>query len=170
MKISIEYKSTSDNKLRFNIKEKEYLLFPDDKISIDVDENLQYIDFEVLFAKSKSLLYFLIGLPLKIICGFFNILTMNVYSKWAQKIEPSTLSCRYQLLLKENTLSVNYQPSQYFERENKLKKPILIINNQNIPCITEYNRNNIKICFQNYCYQIISIWLDNSQESRHKIK
>ncbi len=154
--MKIKYNLDYGDNIYLNIDDVEYELYGGDEI--DIKKNIKTEIF--LYTKEDIYLKFWRIISLffvKLICGIFKLLIMDVPVNWTQSIDPFIIYAKYNL--DSDNINIKYIPGRISKDILRFISPKLLINGEVIGLNMRLSMEKIKFGYLNFCLDLISIWI-----------
>lgn len=136
------------------MKEKK-VLYNGDKIKME--DNIP-ISFSSTVTQKKEIYMYMLFFPLRLLGVIFDILLMNYEWDWIEKFEPYIFQIDDYVCNSSNDLELECNKSKFDKRSQKIIRPQITINGEEIKEIKCYAyTENLKLCFLKCCLKIIGI-------------
>lgn len=154
--MKIKYNLDYGDNIYLNIDDVEYELYGGDEI--DIKKNIKTEIF--LYTKENIYLKFWRIISLffvKLICGIFKLLIMDVPVNWTQSIDPFIIYAKYNL--DSDNINIKYIPGRISKDILRFISPKLLINGEVVDLNMRLSMEKIKFGYLNFCLDLISIWI-----------
>lgn len=145
--MKIKYNLDYGDNIYLNIDDVEYELYGGDEI--DIKKNIKTEIF--LYTKEDIYLKFwgIISLFfVKLVCGIFKLLIMDVPVNWTQSIDPFIIYAKYNL--DSDNINIKYIPGRISKDILKFISPKLLINGEVIDLNMRLSMEKIKFGYLNF--------------------